>query len=85
MKTLKAWGGDPWGCMQNPIHRKRVRHSYFESDTKIFQICSAVFSKKCQLSILGTHKYNIIDKQDEPAGSLNLDASSLSVIQEPIS
>ena len=62
MKTLKAWGGDPWGCMQNPIHRKRVRHSYFESDTKIFQICSAVFSKKCQLSILGTNKYSIIDE-----------------------
>ena len=58
MKTLKAWGGDLWGCMQNPIHRKRV-----ESDTNIFQTCSAVFSKKCHLSILGTHKYSIIDER----------------------
>ena len=62
MKTLKAWGGDPWGCMQNPIHRKRVRHSYFESDTKIFQICSAVFSKKWELFILAFHKYYIKDE-----------------------
>ena len=50
---------DPWGYMQNPFHRLRVRHSYAYFEATIFQICSAVFLKKCHLSILAFHKYHI--------------------------
>ena len=59
--TKKGWGLDPWGYLQNPFHILRVRHSYAYFETTIFQICSAVFPKKCHLSILAFHKYYIID------------------------
>ena len=57
--TKKGWGVHPWGYLQNPFHRLRVRHSYAYFETTIFQICSAVFPKKWELSILAFHKYYI--------------------------
>ena len=53
---------DPWGYMQNPFHRLRVRHSYAYFETTIFQMCLAIFLKKCHLSILAFHKYYIIEE-----------------------
>ena len=80
--TKKGWGLDPWGYLQNPFHILRVRHSYAYFETTIFQICSAVFPKKCHLSILAFHKYYIIDRFNflNQAVKVNDELSQLSEI-----
>ena len=54
-----SWGREHLGQRQNPIHIRRVGYPYFESDIKIFQFCSTILLKRCDMSILAFHEYYI--------------------------
>ena len=70
--------------MQNLRTWLRVRHSYFQSDTKNFPIRSAVFLKKCYMSILAFHKYYIIDYSISLTGKITWTVTSVLARMCPI-